>query len=106
MKAARQQEAAQIKTQGEMDAAAVKAAGDKTAAVILADGKAEAGRIMGDGDAKRAALFADAYGRDPQFADFYRSMAAYEKTMESGDTTVLLSSDNGFLKYFRSGPGK
>ena len=106
MKAARQQEAAQIKAQGEMDVAAVKAAGDKAAAVILADGRTEAGKIMGDGDAKRAALFADAYGRDPQFADFYRTMAAYEKTMESGDTTVLLSSDNGFLKYFKSGPGK
>ncbi len=106
MKAARQQEAAQIKAQGEMDAAVVKAAGDKNAAVILADAKAEAGKIMGDGDAKRAALFAEVYGRDPQFADFYRSMAAYEKTMESGDTTVLLSSDNGFLKYFKSGPGK
>ena len=56
-------------------------------------------------------VFHDVFGHvpllaDPQFADFYRSMQAYEKTMESGDTTVVLSSDSGFLKYFKSGPGK
>jgi len=106
MKAQRQQEAAQIKTQGDTDAATVRAAGDKNAAVILAAGLEEAGRIKGEGDARRAALYAQTYGRDPQFADFYRSMQAYEKTMEAGDTTIVLSTDSAFLKYFRSGPGK
>ena len=106
MKEQRRQEALQIKAQGDMDAAAVKSNGEKNAALVMAAAQADAGRILADGDAKRAALFAQTYGRDPQFADFYRSMQAYEKTMESGDTTVVLSSDSGFLKYFKSGPGK
>ena len=106
MKAQRQQEAAQIRAQGEQDAAAVKATGDKTAAIIIAAAQADAGRIKGEADAKRADLYAESFGRDPQFADFYRSMQAYERTMESGDTTIYLSSDNGFLKYFKAGPGR
>ena len=106
MKAQRQQEALQIKAKGEMDAAAIKATGEKNAAGVLAAAQADAGRILADGEAKRAPLYAQTYGQDPEFADFYRHMQAYEKTMESGDTTVVLSSDSGFLKYFRSGPGK
>ena len=105
MKAQRQAEAVQIKTQGETDIAAARATGDKNADVVRAAGQQEAGRIMGEGDARRAALFAQAYGRDPEFADFYRHMQAYEKTMGS-DTTVMLSSDSAFLKYFKSGPGR
>jgi membrane protease subunit HflC len=106
MKAQRLQEAAQIKAQGDLDVAAARAAGDNNAKAILAGAQEDAGRIKGEGDAKSAALYAESYGRDPQFADFYRSMQAYERTMESGGTTIVLSSDSGFLKYFKNGPGK
>ena len=106
MKVLRQQDALQIKAQGDQDVAAVKANGAKTVQAIQAAASEDAGRIMGEGDAKRAEIYAQTYGRDPQFADFYRSMQAYEKTMESENTTINLSSDSGFLKYFKQGPGK
>ena len=106
MKVMRQQDVLQIKAQGELDVAAVRANAAKTAATIQAAASDEAGRIMGDGDAKRAEIYAQTYGRDPQFADFYRRMQAYEQTFETGDKTITLSTDSEFLKYFKSGPGK
>jgi membrane protease subunit HflC len=106
MKTQRQQDVLQIKTQGDLDVLAVRANGAKTAEAITAAANDDAGRIMGEGDAKRAEIYAQTYGRDPQFADFYRRMQAYEQTMESGDKTITLSTDSEFLKYFKSGPGK
>ena len=106
MKAQRQGEIAQIKAQGDQDSAAVRAAGDRDAAIVVATAQADAGKVRGDGDAKRAALYAETFGKDPQFADFYRSMKAYDKTLGGGDATLVLSTDNAFLKYFKNGPGR
>ena len=50
-------------------------------------------------------IFAQSYGKDPSFAAFYRSMRAYETSMANGDTTLVLSPDSDFFKYFKSGPG-
>ena len=75
---------------------------------ICLRGRATAQQIafttQGEGDAKAAVIFANSFGRDPSFAAFLRSMDAYQATMGRGDTTMVLSPDSDFFKYFKSGP--
>lgn len=93
MKTARLQEAVQI-----------RAVGQQQRQQIVADATREAETIRGEGDAERAKIFASSFGRDPSFASFYRSMSAYEASMGQGDTTMILSPDSEFFKYFERGP--
>jgi membrane protease subunit HflC len=106
MKTARQQEAAQIKAVGEQKRREIMAEADKDVAVTIAAANEEAAKVRGEGDAKRSTLFAQSFGRDPSFATFYRSMQAYEAALGQGDTTMVLSPDSAFFKYFQKGPGK
>ncbi|MDR3511118.1 MAG: protease modulator HflC [Caulobacteraceae bacterium] len=105
MQTARQQEAAQARAMGEQQKREIMADADKQVAITLATAHAEAERTRGEGDAKRAILFASSFGRDPKFAAFYRSMQAYETALAQGDTTLVLSPDSDFFKYFKKGPG-
>lgn len=105
MKTERQQMAAQIKAVGEQKKTEIMAEADKEATVTIATADGDAARIRGDGDAQRALLFAKSFGRDPRFATFYRTMQAYDAALGQGDTTFVLSPDNAFLKYLKSGPG-
>jgi membrane protease subunit HflC len=100
------QDAAAVKTEGDADALKIKAAGDKDVADIQSQAQADASKIRGDGDAKRADLYAGSFGRDAEFASFYRSMQAYDKALAANNTTLVLSQDSEFLKYFRMGAGK
>lgn len=93
MQTARQQEAAQT-----------RAIGEQQKREIVATATEEAEKIRGEGDARRAELFAASFGRDPNFAAFYRSMQAYEASLGQGDTTLVLSPDSAFFKYFQKGP--
>lgn len=93
MQTARQQEAAQT-----------RAIGEQQKREIVATATEEAEKIRGEGDARRAELFAASFGRDPSFAAFYRSMQAYEASLGQGDTTLVLSPDSAFFKYFQKGP--
>ena len=61
--------------------------------------------MRGEGDAERNRVFNDAYGRDPEFFAFYRSMQAYEQGFKSGDTRMLLSPDSEFFRYFQNPAG-
>ena len=106
MQTQRQQEAAQLKAVGEQQKREIMATADKEVAITLATAREEAEKARGEGDAKRAALFAKTYGRDPSFAAFYRSMQAYEASLGQGDTTMVLSPDSAFFKYFKQGPGR
>jgi membrane protease subunit HflC len=106
MQTQRQQEAAQIKAVGEQQKREIMATADKEVAITLATAREEAEKTRGEGDAKRTALFAASFGRDPGFAAFYRSMQAYEAALGQGDTTMVLSPDSAFFKYFRTGPGR
>jgi membrane protease subunit HflC len=94
MQTARQQDAAQIRGLGEQQKQAIMADADKQATIIRATAHEEAETARGEGDAKRAALFAASFGKDPQFAAFYRSMQAYEAALGQGDTTMVLSPDS------------
>jgi len=105
MQTSRQQEAAQIRAVGEQGKREIIAGADKEVAITLATATEEAERTRGEGDAKRAAIFASSFGRDPNFANFYRTMKAYEAALGQGDTTMVLSPDSAFFRYFDKGPG-
>lgn len=93
-----------MQTARKQEAAELRAIGEQKRREIVATAYEEAEKIRGDADAQRAQLFAESYGRDPGFASFYRSMSAYEKSLGQGDTTLVLSPDSAFFKYFEKGP--
>ncbi|HEX6860834.1 MAG TPA: protease modulator HflC [Caulobacteraceae bacterium] len=94
-----------MKTARLQEAAEIRAIGQQQRQQIVADATKQGETIRGEGDAERAKVFASSFGRDPQFAAFYRSMQAYEASMGKGDTTMVLSPDSEFFKYFERGPG-
>jgi len=104
MQTSRQQEAARIRAQGEQEKREIIAGADKEVAITLATAREQAETTRGVGDAQRTRLFAQSFGKDPAFASFYRSMQAYESSLGQGDTTMVLSPDSAFFKYFERGP--
>lgn len=104
MQTSRQQEAAQQRAQGEQRKREIIAGADKEVAITLATAAEEAQRTRGEGDAQRTRIFGQSYGRDPGFAAFWRSMLAYEEALAQGDTTLVLSPDSAFFRYFERGP--
>jgi membrane protease subunit HflC len=109
MRAERKREADEIRAEGAGASNKIKADADRQVTVIKAEATREAERIKGEGDAERNRIFADAFGRDPDFFAFYRSMQAYEAGMKSGDksseTRMLLSPDSEFFRYFNNPNG-
>jgi membrane protease subunit HflC len=105
MRAERQREAAEFRAQGAAEANRIKATADREATVILAEATRKGEIMRGEGDAERNRIFADAFGRDPDFFGFYRSMQAYEQGMKSADTRMLLSPDSEFFRYFNNPSG-
>jgi membrane protease subunit HflC len=92
MKTARQQEAARIRAEGE-----------QKRLEIIATATQEAETIRGQADAERSRIFASSFGKDPSFAAYYRSLQAYEASLDQG-TTLVLSPDSAFFRYFNKGP--
>jgi membrane protease subunit HflC len=106
MQTERQQEAAQIRAQGTQRAQEIRARADRDVTVLLADAQSKGEQTRGEGDAERNRIFAEAYGRDPDFFSFYRSMQAYEAGLRSNDTRMLLKPDSEFFRYFVDPSGK
>lgn len=104
MATSRQQVAAQLRAEGEQKKREIIAQADKEVAITLATAREQSGQIIGEGDAQRTRIFAQSFGRDPSFAAFFRSMQAYEASMGDGNTTLVLSPDSAFFKYFERGP--
>ena len=104
MQTQRQQIAAQTRAQGEQQKREIIASADKEVAITLATAQQEGETTRGEGDALRTRIFAQAFGKDPSFAAFYRSMQAYEQGIGQGDATMVLSPDSAFFKYFQYGP--
>ncbi len=100
MRAEREREAAEFRAQGTGEANRIRATADREATVIRADATRKSEVMRGEGDGERNRIFNDAYGRDPDFFAFYRSMQAYEAGMKKGDTRMLLSPDSEFFRYF------
>jgi membrane protease subunit HflC len=105
MKSNLQQQAAQIRAVGEQNRREVVADADKQVTITIATATEEAFTTRGAGDAESARIFAASFGKDPGFAAFFRSMQAYQWIFASGDTTMVLSPDSAFFKYFKNGPG-
>jgi modulator of FtsH protease HflC len=106
MQTERQREAAEFRALGDQKGQEIKAKADREATVIVAEANSQAEQIRGAGDAERNRLFAEAYGKDPDFFTFYRSMSAYETGLKGGDTRYLLRPDSPFFRYFTDPQGK
>jgi membrane protease subunit HflC len=88
-----------MQTEREM-AVTITSTADKDVSVLLANANKDSEIMKGEGDGERNAIFADAFGRDPEFFAFYRAMQAYETALIGGDTSVILSPDSEFFKFF------
>ena len=106
MQTERQQEAAQYRAEGAQKAQELRARADRDVTVLLAEAQSKGERTRGEGDGERNRIFADAYGRDPDFFSFYRSMQAYEAGLRSNDTRMLLKPDSEFFRFFVDPSGK
>jgi len=106
MQTERQREAAEFRAQGGQKAQEIRSNADREATVIVAEANSSSEQIRGAGDGERNRLFAEAYGQDPDFFAFYRSMTAYENGLKSGDTRFLLRPDSDFFKFFSNSSGK
>ncbi len=105
MRTERHQVAAQLRAQGDEEAAKIRADADRQVTILKAEAQQEAQKIRGDGDAKRAAIYARAYGRDAEFAAFYRSLQAYEKSIQSG-TPMVIPPEGDFFRYLKNRNGR
>ena len=100
MQTEREREAKEFRAKGAEMAAEITANADKEVTVILANAEKSSQILKGEGDGKRNKIFADAFGQDPEFFAFYRAMQAYEKALIGGETSLILSPDSEFFKFF------
>mgnify|MGYP001310014462 CR=1 FL=1 len=100
MQTEREREAKEFRAKGAEMAITITSTADKEVTVILADAEKQSEIMKGQGDGLRNKIFADAFGRDPEFFAFYRAMQAYEKALIGGDTSLILSPDSEFFKFF------
>ncbi|MEO1562718.1 MAG: protease modulator HflC [Pseudomonadota bacterium] len=102
MRAERQREAEDERARGREAAQRVRALADRTVVETTSEASREAEIIRGEADAERNAIFAEAFGRDPEFFAFYRSMSAYEQSLQGGNSTLVISPDSEFFDYLKS----
>lgn len=102
MRAEREREAADEIARGNEAAQRVRAAADRTVTETVSEAQKQASIIRGEADAKRNAVFADAFGRDPEFFAFYRSLSAYEESLKGDNSTMVISPDSEFFDYLKS----
>ena len=100
MQTEREREAKEFRAKGAEMAVTITSTADKEVTVILANAKKQSEIMKGEGDGTRNKIFADAFGKDPAFFAFYRAMQAYEKALIGGDTSLILSPDSDFFKFF------
>ena len=102
MESERKQVANELRSTGQADGEKIRADADRQREVILANAYRDAQKVKGEGDAKASALYAESFGRDPQFAQFYRSLDAYKSSFsKKGDVVVLDPAGSDFFKAFR-----
>ena len=100
MQTEREREAKQFRARGAEMAVTITSTADKEVTVILANANKQSEIMKGEGDGIRNKIFADAFGRDAEFFSFYRAMQAYETALIGGDTSLILSPDSDFFKFF------
>ncbi|MGD9544738.1 MAG: protease modulator HflC [Methylocystis sp.] len=100
MQTERQREAAEYRAQGSEQAQKITAKADRDVIVLKAEAQRQADQLKGEGDAERNRIFAEAFGRDPDFFAFYRSMQAYDSAFKPGETRFLISPRSEFFRFF------
>ena len=100
MQTEREREAKEFRAKGAEMAVTITSTADKKVTVLLADAEKKSEIMKGEGDGQRNKIFADAFGKDPEFFAFYRAMQAYEKALIGGETSLILSPDSEFFKFF------
>ena len=100
MQTEREREAKEFRAKGAEMAVTITSTADKEVTVLLANAKKQSEIMKGEGDGQRNRIFANAFGKDPEFFAFYRAMQAYEKALIGGDTSLILSPDSDFFKFF------
>lgn len=105
MQSERLAEAARLRALGQVLAAQLKAVADRQAIEIVATANKDSEIKRGEGDAERNRVFAEAYTRDAEFFEFYRSLQSYRSSIGGADTSLVLSPDSEFFQYFSSGTG-
>ena len=105
MRAEREREAADEIARGNEAAQRVRALADRTEVEIVSDARRDAEIIRGEADAERNAIFANAFGEDPEFFEFYRSLTAYKNALQGKNSTMVISPDSEFFDYLKSDIG-
>ncbi len=102
MRAEREREATDERARGEEAAQRVRAQADRTVVELVSEAQREAEITRGEADSERNAIYADAYGADEDFFAFYRSLAAYDRSLQGENSTLILSPEGEFFDYLRS----
>lgn len=105
MRAEREREATDERARGNEAAQRVRAQADRTVVELTSDAERQAEIIRGEADARRNAIFASAFGADPEFFEFYRSLTAYQRSLQGSNSTMVLSPDSEFFNYLKSPTG-
>ena len=105
MRAEREREATDERARGNEAAQRVRAQADRTVVELVSEANREGEIIRGEADARRNAIFAEAFGRDPEFFEFYRSLTAYDRALQGGNSSMVLSPDSEFFNYLKSADG-
>lgn len=105
MQTERQREANEQRATGFELAEKIRAEAERQRTILIADARRRSEILRGEGDAERTKIFAEAANKDPEFYNFYRSLQAYTKVMQPGDTTMVLSPDSDFFRYFENPAG-
>jgi len=106
MKSEREREAKEFRATGEEEAQKIRADADKQRTVMVAEARRQSEILRGEGDAKSIEIYANAFGQDKDFFSFYRSMQAYRKTFSEQGTSLVLSPDSEFFRFFGSKSGE
>ncbi|MGB0958828.1 MAG: protease modulator HflC, partial [Halocynthiibacter sp.] len=106
MRAEREREATDERARGDEAARRVKALADRNVIELVSDAERQSQIIRGEADAKRNAIFAEAYGEDKEFFEFYRSLSAYRQSLKGSNTTMVMSPDSAFFNYLKSDSGQ
>jgi len=102
METERKRVANELRSEGAAEAERIRADADRQREVILAEANRDAQKVMGDGDAQAAALYSKAYGRDPSFYDFYRSLEAYRVSFSGNNNLLVVEPDGEFFKFLKN----
>jgi len=103
MQQERVRQANEFRAQGEQISQEIRSKADRDATVIVAEATRQAEITRGQGDGEKNRIFAEAFGQDPDFFAFYRSMSSYQASLKGDNTTVILSPDSEFFRYFNQG---